>query len=395
MLFQAAHVDKCGLTLSEVEPSLYVKLETDDKGDVVEWMMATIWTDDVRYFGTKNMLEEYEKELAKHIKVKFLGVPGEFVGVEIKQDLKKGLLEMTSPKYWESALEKFSRFFPGGIKDRINPLSVYDEKIMLEEVVTDEQHEEAKDLPYREICGVLSYAAGCVKLEMRYSVSICGRHRGMWGKRQFKILLKVFEYGYTTRHTGLIYSKGLDKHGMNVMYCFADSGHTLPRSYGSTVPMMNGAAVGLSAKRHTLTASSTTHDESIEFGIASNRMVGFRNMATEMGFPQDKATTIYQDNEACIQIMVNRGSLSKQSRHMERRILAARNKIEDGEVFPTYCRTEEMVADIGTKALSDRQFCYLRDLLTGYALVRLHHPTYPLPAYVLKKKINRMEDKEW
>jgi hypothetical protein len=63
-------------------------------------------------------------------------------------------------------------------------------------------------------------------------------------------------------------------------------------------------------------------------------MVGFRNMATEMSFPQDKATTIYQDNEASTQIMVNRGSLSKQSRHMERRILAARNKIEDEEVFP-------------------------------------------------------------
>ncbi len=224
---------------------------------------------------------------------------------------------------------------------------------MLEEEVSDEQYAEAKDLPYSEVCGVLSYAAGCVKLEIRYAISICGRHRGKWGRRQFKILLKTFEYGYTTRHTGLIYSKGLDKHGLNVMYCYADSGHTLPRSYGSTVPMMNGAATALSAKRHTLTASSTTHDESIEFSIASNRMVGFRNMAIEMGFPQERATTIYQDNEASIQIMVNRGSLSKQSRHMERRILTARNKIEDGECFPKYCKTEEMLADIGTKALSE------------------------------------------
>jgi hypothetical protein len=382
MLFQSAHVGKCGLTLSEIEPSLYVKMSTNEKDEVVEWMIAVIWTDDVRYFGTTNMIKDYEDEIQKHIKVKFLGVPGEFVGVEIKQDLTRGLCELKSPKYWESAFEKFSSYFPNGIKERVNPLTVHDEKFLLGEAVSDDEFEEAKGLPYREICGVISYAAGCVKLEMRYAISVCGRHRGKWGPKQFKILLKVFEYGFTTRETGIIYSKDLDKHGRNVMYCFADSGHDLPRSYGSTLPMMNGGALGLSAKRHTLTASSTTHDESIEFGIASNRMVGFRNMAIEMGFPQEKATTIYQDNEACIQIMINRGSLSKQSRHMERRILAARNKIEDGEIFPKYCKTEDMLADIGTKALPDKQFAYLRDRLTGYALVKQHHLSYDLPAYV-------------
>jgi hypothetical protein len=130
------------------------------------------------------------------------------------------------------------------------------------------------------------------------------------------------------------------------------------------------------------------HDESIEFSIAGNKMVGFRNMAIEMGFPQEKATTIYQDNEAAIQVMVNRGSLSKQSRHIERRVLTARNKIEDGQIMPKYCKTEEMVADIGTKALSDKQFAYLRDRLTGYALVKRHHPTYAIPSYVLGEKGN-------
>ena len=75
----------------------------------------------------------------------------------------------------------------------------------------------------------------------------------------------------------------------------------------------------------------------------------------------------------------------KKTRATEIRTLTVRNKIEDFKVVPIYCETAKMLADIGTKALSDRQFCYLRDLLTGYALVRLHHPTYPLPTYVLRK----------
>lgn len=70
--------------------------------------------------------------------------------------------------------------------------------------------------------------------------------------------------------------------------------------------MMNGAALSLSAKRHTLTASSTCHDEIIEFSIAVNRIIGFRNIMCEMGLEQSDATTIYQDNEAAIHLAMNR-----------------------------------------------------------------------------------------
>ena len=146
--------------------------------------------------------------------------------------------------------------------------------------------------------------------------------------------------------------------------------------------MMNCAALSLSAKRHTLTAGSTMQDKAIEYGIATNKILGFRNMSSEMGFQQDKATKIYQDNEACIQIMKNRGSLAKHSRHFDRRILSARNKIEDGETWPEYVFTKEMLADIGTKAFADKQFMYLRDGMNGYSMGKKHHPSYELPSYV-------------
>ncbi len=103
---------------------------------------------------------------------------------------------------------------------------------------------------------------------------------------------------------------------------------------------------------------------------------------SEMGLQQEQASPIYQDNEAAIQIALNRGALSKQSRHIERRVLASRNKVKDGEVMPKYCVTARILADIGTKALPDAQFAFLRDHINGYALVKKHRPTYPMPPYV-------------
>ena len=380
-LFQGTHINHCGLTLSQVEPSLLVKIQVDKEDRVVEWLIAKIWTDDVRYFGTDGMRKQYEAQISEKIKVKFLGVPREFVGTEFLQDLEKGLLEMKSPKYWELAAERFKNLFPHGPKARRNAMTLSDERTMFEEV-SDEQHEEAKRLPYRELCGVISYPSACSKLEMRYCVSLCGSHRTKWGVKQFDVLKKAFEYGYTTREMGLLYSQNLDSHGKNTLYCYADSGHSAPRSQGCSVVMQNGAAIAMSTKKHTITAASTCHDELIEFSIACNKVAGFRNLCSETGLHQKDATVIYQDNEAAVKIETNRGSLSSRSKHIDLKVLSARNKVEDQRVIPVLKNTTKMIADIGTKALPDGQFEYLRDEMNGYSLVKANHPSYELPSYV-------------
>ena len=86
----------------------------------------------------------------------------------------------------------------------------------------------------------------------------------------------------------------------------------------------------------------------------------------EMGLMQDGPTVIWQDNQAAIQIAMNRGALAKKTRAMDMRVMTIRNKIEDMKVVPMYLRTSEMIADIGTKALDPKLFVYLRDKLCGY-----------------------------
>jgi hypothetical protein len=63
--------------------------------------------------------------------------------------------------------------------------------------------------------------------------------------------------------------------------------------------------------------------------------------------------------------------------------MSARNKVEDGKVFPVYTNTLKMLVDMGTKALDEKQFVFLRDLANGYALVRLSRESVVLPAMVI------------
>ena len=69
---------------------------------------------------------------------------------------------------------------------------------------------------------------------------------------------------------------------------------------------------------------------------------------------------------------------------MSLKTLAARNKIEDHEVKTAWVTTEDMVADIGTKSLPPLRFKKLRDVMNGYALVKVAYPNKKLPGMVFE-----------
>ena len=129
---------------------------------------------------------------------------------------------------------------------------------------------------------------------------------------------------------------------------------------------MNNAAISFTSKRHTTTDDSTAAAELTEQHLCACDVEGYRNLMQEVGLMQDGPTVIWQDNQAAIQIAMNRGALAKKTRAMDMRVMTIRNKIEDMKVVPMYLRTSEMIADIGTKALDPKLFTYLRDKLCGY-----------------------------
>lgn len=382
MLIRSAHLKGAGMTQTQVEPSIYLKILVDDEDVVQEYVIAYVYVDDCRYFGTDLAVKRYEEQIKKSLKVTFTGPSADFVGVKCKQDLKLGLFELTIPEYWLKAVNSFKQFFPSGCKYRAVPISVADDKVMTE-AVTDEEFAEAKNLPYRQLCGVVSYPAASVKIEMRYVVSVCGRYRAKWGLKQWAVLKKAFEYGYATRHVGILYSRDLDPHGRNVLYGFADSSHSVPRSQGCEVVMMNGGALSCDSKKHTVTGTSTCHDELISFTKCGNKTMGFRNLMKEAGMCAQKPSVVAQDNEAAIQILMNRGSLSSRTKHIDLNVLSSRNKIEDQEIVPEYVETSLMRADFGTKALGADLFCKHRDAVNGYGLVKRHLPSFPLPEMIV------------
>ena len=366
MFIQGLHKQKCGLMQSEMDPCIFYKITKDERNNTVKgYLIIITWVDDCRYFGTADLVAEYEKVLSENCKCTLEGVAKEFVSIQIKHDVKGRTLELTQEDYWVKAVERFKEFLPlAGPKIRLIPLSPADERLLVEP--SEEEMAEASHLPYTSLLGVCQYPSAYTRLEMRYAMSILSRFRTKWGKKHFEILVKTLEYGYATRKMGLKYSGNLGNEKTNVLEGFADSSLSLPRSQGCRCVVMNNAAVSFTSKRHTTTDDSTAAAELTKQYLCACDVEGYRNLMQEVGLMQDGPTVIWQDNQAAIQIAMNRGALAKKTRAMDMRVMTIRNKIEDMKVVPMYLRTSEMIADIGTKALDPKLFTYLRDKLCGY-----------------------------
>jgi hypothetical protein len=369
MFMQGLHLKHCKMIQSEMDPCIFYKIMEDDKGIVKSYLIVITWVDDCRFFGTADLVEEYETLIAKNCKCTLEGVSKEFVSIQISHKVNEGFLELTQEDYWVKAIERFKEFLPHtGPKERKIPLSPSDEKLLVEP--SEDEMKAAEHLPFASMLGVCQYPSSFTKLEMRYSMSVLSRHRTKWGTDHFKVLIKALEYGFSTRHLGLRYNGNLSVEKTNTLLGFADSALTVPRSQGCRTVIMNEAAISLTSKKHTTTDDSTAAAELTECYLCACDVVGFRELMKEVGLENKDPTIIFQDNQAAIQIAMNRGSLSKKTRAMEIRVLSLRNKVEDMKVVPIYIDTKLMLADIGTKALDPAQFISLRDQLCGYAPIQ-------------------------
>ena len=192
--------------------------------------MVLTWTDDLPYFGTPRMVAWYEQEAVKHMPVKFSGICEDFVSIEVEHDEKYGLTILTHSKYCLALGEKYQEYLQG----RANkiPMKPGVDSALLKLDPSEADHEAASNFPYRELLGSVAFPTCHTKLEARYAVSILSRYLHNWTVECVDALLDLTGYMVHTHDVGLMYSSGLDQHGRNVTYCFADSAFSAPRSQG-------------------------------------------------------------------------------------------------------------------------------------------------------------------
>jgi hypothetical protein len=125
-------------------------------------------------------------------------------------------------------------------------------------------------------------------------------------------------------------------------------------------------AVSWSSKKQPIVTLSSTESEYVALTHASKEALWLRKLHSELHFFFDTLisdpTTLHCDNQGAI-------TLSKESmfhmrtKHIDTRYHFIRYLISSNQISVPYCPTEDMIADIFTKALARTKFQHFRNLL--------------------------------
>jgi len=142
-----------------------------------------------------------------------------------------------------------------------------------------------------------------------------------------------------------------------VGYCDADWAGDLEdrRSTTGFVFMMGGGAISWSSKRQPTIALSTIEAEYMASTQATKEAIWMTKLMKELGYMKEKkAMVIRCDKQGAISLTKNPTQHAR-TKHIDVQHHFVREQVENGEVTFEYCSTEEMVADVLTKALPKEQ----------------------------------------
>ena len=121
--------------------------------------------------------------------------------------------------------------------------------------------------------------------------------------------------------------------------------------------ILNGGAVSWSSKQQEIVALSTTEAEYIAMTSTAKEALWFRALISELFGPITFPLTIYNDNQSAISLAhADLGQYHARTKHIDIRYHFIRDKIQAGILDVIYCPTNEMAADILTKALPSFKF---------------------------------------
>jgi len=123
------------------------------------------------------------------------------------------------------------------------------------------------------------------------------------------------------------------------------------RAISGSVILIDGGAVSWSSKKQELVTLSTTEAEYVATTHAAKEIIWFRRLLGEIFRPLAYPITLYSDNQSSIALAHTQGQFHARTKHIDIRYHYIRYMIEKGEIRLIYCPTEDMTADILTKAL--------------------------------------------
>ena len=267
------------------------------------------------------------------------------LGIEVRRVREQRRLYLSQRSYIDSILRRY------GFQD-LKPVSIpMDPNVRLSSAQspsTSHAFARMRDVPYHEAVGSLMYAALGTRPDIAYAVQSVSRFSSRPGEAHWEAVKRIFRYLKGSADLWLAYGGEAreltgyaDADGSMAEDRHAISGYTF---------ILNGGAISWSAKRQEIISLSTTESEYVAVTHAAKEALWLRSLLTQL-FPSALTpTTLFSDNQSAIALTKDH-QYHARTKHINIRYHFIRWIIENGSLRLVYCPTDDMIADVLTKAL--------------------------------------------
>lgn len=220
---------------------------------------------------------------------------------------------------------------------------------------------DGKKPPYRELVGCLLYLSLATRPDIAHAASVLSQFNDCFNGNHWGAAKRVLRYLKGTSELGICYrSKDESLAG----YVDADWGGSTDdrRSFTGYTFIMCGGAVAWDSRKQRTVALSTTEAEYMALSEAAKEAVHIQRFLLELGAIEVGPTKLFNDNVSAQKLATN-PVFHARTKHIDIRHHFVREVVESGQVTLEHVASDEMPADVLTKALTRPKHNRCVDLL--------------------------------
>jgi len=335
-------LSQLGFTQCNVDQAVYHKSNLK----AGELTVIAVHVDDCTIAATdQRLVDDFKRELGKHVEVTDLGALHWMLGIKVRRDWDSGTIHLSQHAYIDAIL---CRFNFTDLKPLSLPMDVQCKLSSEQSPVSTAEFAAMRDIPYREAVGALNWAALSTHPDISFAVSTVACFASNPGPVHWEAVKCIFHYVSGTRDLWLSYG---EVQCTLAGYTDADGSMAEDRcAISGYAFLIDGGAVSWSSKCQEIVSLSTTESEYVAATHGMKEALWLRSLISETFGSLKDATTLFSDNQSAIALAQDH-QYHACTKHIDVRYHFIRWVIDQGVVRLVYCPTEDMVADVLTKAL--------------------------------------------
>jgi len=328
--------------------------------------IIALYVDDlILLTDSSETMSELKLELTQAFEMTDCGELHYFLGLRVQRDRARRILTLNQGHFVDQILMRFNMTDCHPVSTPLDPsvqLKRSDGGGYDDDNNNNKETNYADETLFRQIIGSLMFLMIGTRPDIAAAVSIISQFSTKPTQEHYQAAKRILRYLKGSANLKL-YLGGIseaDKTLKLIGYSDANWGNDTDTRKSTTGYLfyLSGGVVSWSSKRQATVALSSTEAEYMALTHTTKETIWLRTILKELGFAQNDATTLYEDNQSCIALAKNPIHHAR-TKHIDIQHHFVREKVESKEVELAYMSTDDMVADALTKPLARPKFAKL------------------------------------